>query len=178
MIVEKVQEECRVHASKYFCYFYCTSRDPSGQDLIVLLRLLLAQLCHPSAIPAPLKKLYDASNEVYPPKFPTIRELVSTLQSVLKAINETSEASLGRKPAITSDDVALVYLLVDGLDEIPWEHRQGFFDLLQACAEANSARVHLLVSSRYQVDIRSALRKPIFWTSISFEEQLITEDIE
>ena len=71
MAVEKTRETCRSTKSNKFAYFYCTSRDPSGQDITILLRLLLVQLCRPSTVPAAIQELYYTCNEIYPPKVPT-----------------------------------------------------------------------------------------------------------
>jgi hypothetical protein len=120
--VEATRAACRGDPYKKTCYFYCTSRDPSGQDVAVLLRLLLLQLCYPPTVSEPLQGLYDVCNEVYPPKKATIKELSRTLQAMLENSGYTD---LSEPPSWTTgeSDKRGVYVLIDGLDEIPWNER-------------------------------------------------------
>ena len=164
--MEKTREACRGDVSKLSCFFYCTSRDPSGQDITVLLRLLLIQLCRPPTISHPLQSLYDICNEVYPPKVPTTRKLVNTFQEILKS-------SLTGK----ADSQRHTYILIDGLDEVPWADREVFLQLLTDLTALNLRNIHLLVTSRNQPDIQDAMMEPVQWDQITVEQHMVQPDI-
>jgi ankyrin repeat domain-containing protein 50 len=159
--VEETRRKCRVDQGSRFGYFYCSSRDTSGQDLEVLLRLLLVQLSPPSQISEPLQSLFNLCNDVYPPKTPTFSELKDCLRNVVKLYAEKTD----------------VYLLIDALDEIPLESRDDVFDILDAIADQQLSHLHLLVTSRDHADIRQALTKPLDWSEVIVEEHLVQADI-
>jgi hypothetical protein len=175
--VEKTREACRADASKQSCFFYCTSRDPSGHDITVLLRLLLIQLCRPPTVSEPLQSLYDLCNEVYPPKIPTTRELANTFQKILENPVPTDKHD---SPSSTTDEPEKqrnIYILVDGLDEVPWVDREEFFQLLSMVTALDLHHVHLLVTSRNQPDIQEAMTEPVLWGQITIEQGMVQPDI-
>ena len=159
--VEEIRERSKFETQQRFGYFYCSSRDASGRDLEVLLRLLIVQLCPPSQVPEPLNSLYQGCKDVYPPKVPTFEDLKACLQNVVRVHAQETN----------------VYLLIDALDEIPWERRNDLFDILEAIASQDLFRIHLLVTSRNRAYIRDALAKPLDWKEIAVEEHLVQADI-
>ena len=159
--IEEIREKSRFETQQRFGYFYCSSRDASGQDLEVLLRLLIVQLCPPSQVPEPLNSLFQICKDVYPPKIPTFSELKACLRDVVRAHAQETN----------------VYLLIDALDEIPWERRDAAFDILEAIADQDSSNIHLLVTSRDRAYIRDALAEPLDWKEITVEEHLVQADI-
>ena len=92
--VEETRGKCRIDKEAHFGYCYCSSRDTSGQDLDVLLRLLLVQLSPPSQISEPLQSLFNLCNDVYPPKTPTFSELKDCLRKVVKLYAEETDVYL------------------------------------------------------------------------------------
>lgn len=169
MAVEAVRSLRQHNKAHRLAYFYCTSRDTSGQDITTLLRLLLVQLCRPSAVPEPVKDLYDACNDGFPPKIPDFEELLETLLEVLKL----------RSPTEQGVPEPQTFLLIDGLDEFPWEHRDPLFRALQEIALAGHQFSHLriLVTSRNQPDIQDALANPIYWPPVPVESGMVQADI-
>ena len=159
--VEEIRERSKLETQQRFGYLYCSSRDASVQDMEVLLRLLIVQLCPPSQIPEPLKSLYQICKDVYPPKVPTFSELKACLQNVVRVHAQKTK----------------VYLLVDALDEIPWERRDDMFDILEAIADQDLFGIHLLVTSRDRAYIRDALTEPLDWKEFAVEEHLVQADI-
>ena len=159
--VEEIRERSRSDTQQRFGYFYCSSRDTSGQDLEVLLRLLIVQLCPPSQAPEPLSSLYQTCKDVYPPKVPTFSELKACLRNVVRVHAQETN----------------VYLLIDALDEIPWERKDDVLDILEAIAYQDPFRVHLLVTSRDRAYIRDALAEPLDWKEITVEKHLVQADI-
>lgn len=159
--VEEIRKRNRSEAQQRFGYFYCSSRDTSGQDLEVLLRLLIVQLCPPSHVPEPLSSFYQNCKDVYPPKVPSFSELKSCLRNLVRVHAQEKN----------------VYLLIDALDEIPWERRDDVFDILEAIADQGLSSIHLLVTSRDRAYIRDALTEPLLWKEITVEEHFVQADI-
>ncbi len=159
--VDVTRRKCRIDQGTRFGYCYCSSRDASGQDLHVLLRLLLVQLSPPSQISEPLQSLFNLCNDVYPPKTPTFSELKECLREVVNMYAKKTD----------------VYILIDALDEIPLESRDEVFDILDAIAGQQLPYLHLLVTSRDHADIRQALTKPLDWSEVVVEEHLVQADI-
>lgn len=168
MAVETVRELRREAKGPTLAYFYCTSRDPSGQDITILLRLLLLQLCNPPTVPAAIQELYDACHDGFPPKVPIFKELLRTL---LNAVRTTT----------ASDDIpegSQTFLLIDGLDEIPWGDRDPTFAALHELAGLGLRHLRLLVTSRIQPDIQSALSDPTSWVPIVVAREMVQADIK
>ena len=167
MAVEAVRSLRQQNKSDGLAYFYCTSRDNSGQDITTLLRLLLVQLCRPSTVPDPIKKLHDACNDGFPPKVPDFGELLRTLVRVLKDQDSGDHDSPNPR----------TFLLVDGLDEFAWEHRDPLFEALQEIARLELNHLRMLVTSRGQPDIQDALAAPIYWPPVVVEARMVQADI-
>ncbi|KAJ3534689.1 hypothetical protein NM208_g7438 [Fusarium decemcellulare] len=175
--VENTREACRSDPIKLSAFFYCTSRDPSSQDIDVLLRLLLIQLSPPPTVCEPLEDLYNLCNETFPPKLPTVTELAKTLTLILEQPalpgSRGCQASAVNQPACER----AIYILIDGLDEVPWSSRSCFLQLTSNLAALDLHRVHLLITSRNQPDIQEAMSEPIAWAHITIEDSLVQEDI-
>lgn len=159
--IEEMRKRSRSETQQHFGYFYCSSRDTSGQDLEVLLRLLIVQLCPPSHVPEPLNSFYQNCKDVYPPKVPTFSELTACLRNVVRVHAQEKN----------------VYLLIDALDELPWERRDDMFNILEAITDQGLSSIHLLVTSRDRAYIRDALTEPLVWKEITVEEHFVQADI-
>ena len=121
----------------------------------------MVQLSPPSQISEPLQSLFTSCNDVYPPKKPELSELKDCLKNVVKLYAEKTH----------------IYLLIDGMDEIPLERRDDVFDILDAIASQQLSHLHLLVTSRDHADIRQALTNPLDWSEVVVEEHLVQADI-
>ncbi|KAF4985672.1 hypothetical protein FDECE_16403 [Fusarium decemcellulare] len=171
--VEKTREVSREDPAKLSAFFYCTSRDPFSQDIDVMLRLLLIQLCpHPTTC-EPLEALYNHYKET-PLGLPTTSELIEALEGVL----EQPDLS-GSQCSIESKAVRqrTMYILIDGLDEVPWSSRGRFLDLTSYLAAMRLHHVHILVTSRNQPDIQDAMSEPIPWAHTTIEDRMVQGDI-
>ena len=175
--VEATRSICRADPSKQCCFFYCTRRDPSGQDVTAFLRLLLVQLCRPPNVSEPLRKIHDLCNEVYPPKLPTYRELLDTLQKVLKLNTTDSPHSSFSSQGGNSEEHQTYYILLDGLDEVPWTDREPFLQVLSLLAASYALHVHVLVSSRSQPDILEMMTQPVLWNQIVTKPEFVQPDV-
>jgi len=152
-------------------------------DIHNLLRLVLAQLSSTDSIPQAVQTLFTECHNSYPPSILAVNELDSCLRSALQMLFTAAkdEQNFSRDTQGTADHSfrgqPRVYLLVDGLDEVPYNQRASFFDLLHGLTTLNLPYLSLLVSSRYQNDISEAMCRPTKWHSISIVKSDVQGDI-
>jgi hypothetical protein len=87
-------------------YFYFDFQDTKKQDVIILLRSLIRQLCAgETKLPEEVHKLHDR----YKPTghTPTLEELTSTLYAVIRYLKKE------------------IYIIMDALDEYPKRTQKG-----------------------------------------------------
>ena len=143
-------------------YFYCSSRDASGQDLDVALRMLLMQLSPPTKIPKPLSNLFKVCTNVYPPRTPTLNELGDCLRDVVALHAEDTDVSL----------------CWDGIDELPLETRPHLYSIIKNLVGLQQPRVHLLVTSQDHADIRGVLSGSACFSYMPILDTLVRRDVE
>src|ERR1700730_3562492 len=128
-VIEDVRALCEADPSSSLAYFYFTDRS----ELEDLIRSVISQLSA-NATPAALAKLYDRyqQNRQHPP----MKDLVASIPPILEGFGH-------------------VYLIFDALDECPkrWE----LLRWLEGIISARLDGVHLLVTSRWEEDIRASL---------------------
>ncbi|KAF9875475.1 hypothetical protein CkaCkLH20_06856 [Colletotrichum karsti] len=116
-------------------FFFFTFRDTSKQNLSSLLRAVVLQLSGQLDNDSTLFKLHNTYINVTPPDdalFDCLKSLVQSFQRV--------------------------YIIIDALDESPRDkHREDVLEALQSLRTWAEPRLHLLVTSRDEVDIRDAL---------------------
>ncbi|KAF4459312.1 ankyrin repeat, partial [Fusarium albosuccineum] len=175
--VEKAREVCRSDSSKLSAFFYCTSRDPSSQDINVLLKFLIIQLYSPSNDCEPLGELYSLYNQTFPPQLPTATELLDSLKSLLR--QSTFYGSCESHSSENAKTIAqrTIYILIDGLDEVPLASRGSFLQLTSTLAALKLPHVHLLVTSRNQPDIWEAMSWPTYWSHVAIDNDMVQNDI-
>jgi hypothetical protein len=119
-----------------------------------LLRSLIQQICEADkTLPADIKKLYD-DNKLHSP--------TSNIQDLKKLL-----ASVSRSQGVR-------YIVIDALDECT--EREELLRVLSALVSMNDASLRILVTSRYEMDIKKEL-KDIVTDSISIEGLHVTRDI-
>ena len=162
------------------CYFYCSILDPSALDIDTLLRRFLKDLCSSESTPKPIQDLYDQCRNSYPPDTPSVKRLESALKAVLRSAagfqSQTHEYEDTTRLSHAIDEGARVYLLVDGLDEVPKGDRRPFFNLLQNLMNLRLPNLSLLVMSRYQPDISETFATD--WTSIPIRQCDVKVDVQ
>ena len=126
----------QANESIYILYAFPTYDDTGGNTEMAIIRSLLYQLCHAnkSLIPA-VNKEYDA------------RHSRSLLLNTWGKLLETFIC--GSEP---------VYIILDGLDECDESEREQLLKTMLGLCQ-NCPNLHVLVSSRKEVDIRRALGK-------------------
>lgn len=141
-IIEAMKDYCLASTGHKLAYFYFDFNDSSKQDVSVLLRSLVKQLCFGEPeLPPEVQELgtqYRAFGQQ-----PTTSELASALLSIVDG--------LGKQ----------VYIIMDALDEYPerseksW--RKSLLDRVRQMVEHKSENLHILVTSRNEQDIRETL---------------------
>ncbi|KAH8204346.1 hypothetical protein TruAng_001509 [Truncatella angustata] len=116
-------------------FFFFKFNNESKQDASALLRAIVLQLSTQSGTSTDLTRLRDGYRQAAPPDdvlLDHLRRLISAFQDV--------------------------YILIDALDESPRDkHREAMLQLLVDIRAWEEPRLHLLVTSRDEVDIRNEL---------------------
>lgn len=154
-------------------YLYFSFDDALHQDLEALLKSIIAQLCPKDDVLAELRRLFQ---DHYPTK-PSSKALRSTLMSSLKRLHRTPENLWDYTTNIES--VPEIYLVVDGLDEIPYGRLRN--DVLELLSEISSLpsteRIHILVTSRIEIDISNGLKVSHGWQHYEIQDCQVGNDI-
>jgi ankyrin repeat domain-containing protein 50 len=144
-------------------YFYFSFDLTPSHDSGSIAKALLAQLCSGSLVPPSLKALYE---KLQPSRAPT-RDLLEALVSILGS----------RKAAESKSPPRDVFLILDGLDEVPYgSSRDTVLELVKEL-EKSGPHVHILVSSREEQDIGSALSQSRDWKRFPIGMNLVEDDI-
>ncbi|KAH9980858.1 ankyrin repeat-containing domain protein [Lactifluus volemus] len=143
-IVENIKDTSN-HRLGSICYFYFDYKDTSKRDIRGLLSSLLIQLCDQSHhFWGLLSRLYDTHNNGR--EQPTEEKLMKCLKDMLNL-----------------DERLPVYIIIDALDEClnnppTSSPRRKVLDLLEDLVKSHFSRVHILVTSRDEHDIRHAFQ--------------------
>jgi hypothetical protein len=168
LAVETVRKLCQEDKSKSFGYFYCTSRGSLGQNITVLFRFLLRQLCRGAQIPTALQTLYDNCDEGLNHRSPTVRELAQTLSDIVSTVSPSTTPPTDRQD---------YYLLIDGLDELEHFLQDELLEALQLILSQHLPNLHVMVTSRNQRDIRASLFELAAWDSLPIDTNSVLADI-
>ena len=133
---------CEQSDQHTMAYFYFNFQDIEQQDLSTTVRSVIRQLCGAELeMPVVVKALHrKCSDKNYTP---TLEELISTLSSII-------------------DTLAIdVFIIFDALDEFPEFQgslrRSELLKLLSQLVARNFKNLHMLMTSRDELDIREAL---------------------
>ncbi|KAF4626579.1 hypothetical protein G7Y89_g11575 [Cudoniella acicularis] len=141
-IIEAVKEVCSASTTHKLAYFYFDFQDTIKQDVVVLLRSLIRQLCAGEVeLPEEIHSMYakyKASGLA-----PTVTELTSILFSVINQVDKE------------------IYIIMDALDEYPEKSensgRQELLDQIERIIKHEARNLHILATSRNEIDIRATL---------------------
>jgi hypothetical protein len=125
-------------------YFYFDFREAEKQDVAILLRSLIRQLCaNEPEFPQAVQTMYTQNETLG--HGPTVNELTSVLFSIIDSMRTE------------------VYIIMDALDEYPENStkskRQELLDQIKQMVEHGSENLHLLATSRRVYDIEATLGK-------------------
>lgn len=121
-------------------FFFFTFSDDRKQDASSMLRAILLQL---SSQLGDDHSILSLLRERYRDTIPPNQALMNCLRQLLRSFRD-------------------VYIVLDALDESPWDaHRGTTLDIVAELRSWQEQSLHLLVSSRDEVDIRDGLRATI-----------------
>ena len=152
---------CEQSDQHTMAYFYFNFQDIEQQDLSTIVRSMIRQLCGAELeIPMVVKALHrKCSDKNYTP---TLEELISTLYSIIETLNKD------------------VFIIVDALDEFPEFQgslrRSELLKLLSQLVARNFKNLHMLMTSRDELDIREALGN-LASQIISLQTSVVDPDI-
>ncbi|KAJ5549109.1 hypothetical protein N7513_006343 [Penicillium frequentans] len=131
-------------------YFYFSFNDESKQDISGMLRALLLQL---SAQLEHGEDCLEQLHALYRPSSPPVGALLDCLRKIISHSSET-------------------YLLIDALDECPRDNkRDNLLSAIKAMQQWGLPGLHLLVTSRDEVDIHQSLE-------ISSDQDISMKNVE
>jgi hypothetical protein len=137
-VIDHLQELCLDEPNSMIAYWYFTFRDSGKQKVSNLLCSLIADICsNRRDTPEVLQKVYEQSN--HGQQLPTTEGLLKMLRAVLEGFDD-------------------VYLAIDALDECPKDNdeRSKLLDIIHRINSWESAPIHVIVTSRSEVDIQQA----------------------
>ncbi|KAH9963684.1 hypothetical protein BJV74DRAFT_990889, partial [Russula compacta] len=142
--------------SAHIAYFFFDFKDTGKQDLRALLSSLLIQLCYQSNSFCDVLFHYHSTHQSGSQQ-PSDRALTQCLEDILKAEGQ-----------------APIYLIIDALDESPNigmpSPRDKVLTLVERLVKLGLSNLHLCVTSRPEVDIRTSL-EPLTSNRISLHDQ-------
>jgi hypothetical protein len=156
-IIEHMKEHCK-KLGIALAYFYFDFNDPEKQKLSNLVCSLLAQLCHKlDDPPDQLKALYKGCSEGQ--QRAAMHELKAILSLVVKDLED-------------------VFIVIDALDEYAKIGERGeLLTLIEEIHAWSLSKVHLLVTSRPEPDIKAVLMPLVESQAISIQGSQVESDI-
>ncbi|KAI9819646.1 MAG: hypothetical protein M1826_001107 [Phylliscum demangeonii] len=134
-VVEDIKRHCQSSEAEAYAYFYFDFSCSETQRLANLLRSLALQLWDRCTITSKeLEKLYATHQQGEQP--PTVDDLITILRCLVETF-------------------AQVYIIVDALDEC--SDRERLLDVVNQIVEWKLSSLHLLVTSRKEIDIEARL---------------------
>ncbi|MCJ1270793.1 hypothetical protein MMC22_010690 [Lobaria immixta] len=154
-IVEHIKRDCHFDPTLRLAYFYFDFKDEKTKHYKKLICSLILQLsARQSDHSKPLERLYARNNDGE--QQPNVDQLVTTLRDILEDSLET-------------------YIILDALDECV--DRQELLKLIQQFVDWKIESLHVLVTSRKERDIETAL-DPLCTGQISVHDAQDNHDIE
>jgi hypothetical protein len=112
----------------------------------------------------------------YSPDPPSTQVLIATFLEALSVLLKSRADQSQRHNAVQMNHS---YIVLDGLDEVPYgPERSKILRLLKEVSALGYSRLHFLVCSRQEMDIRSALLSGAQWRSFSIPHANIEEDLD
>ncbi len=163
-IIHHIEEYCKTTPGSRLAYYYFNFGDQVAQKLDTVLRCLIGQLCeYDEYLPEATWQLYEACNNGR--KRPSDQVLADTLFNLL-----------------IQDPTRRSFLIVDALDECPFEARKHFFELIidriEQHQKATPRCYNFLFTSRNEPDIESRMtRLGVKLHNVTIDPVCVDEDI-
>ena len=159
-IIDHIQANCLEVRKSALAYYYFDFNEPTTQKAANFLSSVIAQLCFQcSVLPDGVKRLYQRCNDGN--QTPTCKDLLTALMGSLEGFED-------------------VFLLADAVDECPKENneREDLLKILKCIHGWANSSLHLLITSRRETDIESALAPLLCLPAISIGSAQIDADIQ
>ncbi|KAH8833234.1 hypothetical protein DL96DRAFT_1457839, partial [Flagelloscypha sp. PMI_526] len=156
VIVSFIVEWLSNHIDDYhMAYYFFDFNNPSTLSQEILFRSLISQLLH--ANPSCMQGFYRKHD------FGTKNPLPSIISDVLRELARTSG-----KP---------IFIIIDALDELPALQRKHFLKVLLTLAELENSQLHIMITSRDDLDIHQALHGHV-QLELAVQDILVKHDIK
>lgn len=149
-------------------YYYFSFNDGEKQTTCNMASSLVAQICSSiTDVPKDLIALYDRCS-VW-----KRRAAMSDLRAILKLLTSRVE---GEATAYIND----IFIVIDALDECPQRdyERKEALDLIEEMKSWSSTKLHLLVTSREETDIKERIVDFVTEPPISIQGSQVAADID
>jgi len=154
---------CNSKSGLAIAYFYFDFNDIEKQNTTNYISSLIAQLCSQIVdLPEKLKDMYKRCNDG------NHKADMDNLRAVLKLF-------------AAAEELHDLFIIADALDECPKNEKELREELLDLITEINSwspSNIHLLVTSRQELDIKEKLTPLLTASPISIEGSEVEADIK
>ncbi|CAI7627297.1 unnamed protein product [Penicillium bialowiezense] len=155
-VIQDIEGLCKLDSSRKYAYWYFQFSNDETQKVHNMVRSILRQFM-PRTLPASMIKLWE--DHSHRGSKPQQEKLTDIFDSLL----DTSDCEF--------------FLVLDALDECPTKEHDGrslLLQFLKGLVERHRAKIHVLVTSRPEPDIRSKLEQ---YPSVNLESGL-RDDVE
>jgi hypothetical protein len=151
-----MQDICSPSSGPRLAYFYFDFQNLATHNEETMLRSLIRQLSATDVeVPESVQTLYAKLSDKG--LSPTYEDLCTSFLSIVQA------------------SVHDCYIMLDALDEVPEESRCEILELLQDATTRHFGKLRILVTSRYEMDIRNAITQMPHATVHLGEEDVDTD---
>jgi hypothetical protein len=155
-VIDYIQKQYDKEPSSAIVYWYFTFTDAAKQDVSNAICSLIADICsNRRDTPEELQNAFRRNN--FGQQKPPLRDLIAILQAVMDGFQD-------------------VYIVMDALDECPkaGSQRETLLDVLREIHSWQLPCLHLLTTSRREVDIQESLN---YSKDISIQGSQVEQDI-
>jgi hypothetical protein len=156
-------------AKSSIAYFYFSFDSSAIQDPNYFLRAIIAQLCLGDTVHPQLAEAYINTRGYAAPSYKNLYE------TLLAVVTEDEEQPFSKDSSRA--DAKSIFLVLDGLDEIP-KPRDELFKLIRNLVLVGSSRLRIIVTSRWQSDIEAMLRQSTTLTQYEIPRTEVERDIK
>ena len=158
-IIDHLQAHCLKHRKYALAYYYFDFNEPTKQKAANFLSSVLAQLCSQcSVLPDGVRRLHQRCNDGN--QRPTSKDLLTALIASLEGFEDA-------------------FVVADALDECPKDNdeREELLNILKIIHGWANSSLHLLITSRRETDIESAIAPLLCLPAISIGDAQVDTDI-
>ncbi len=159
-IIDHLQANCLEERKSALAYYYFDFNEPTKQKAANFLSSVIAQLCFQcSVLPDGVRRVYQRCNDGN--QTPTWKDLLTALKGSVERFED-------------------VFIVADAVDECPKDNneREDLLKILKCIHGWANSSLHLLTTSRREIDIESALAPLLCLPAISIGSAQVDADIK